>query len=177
MPQTKLHDGRLLAIRGATKADAPALLDYLAHIGGESPNLTLGAAGLHPTLEEEQAYIAAAAPPNLLLLGFVDGQLAADASLTAPRPAQTRIRHTAELGLSVRKAFWGRGIGTAMLQALLHAARQNGQTRLLYLGVRDGNAPAIHLYEKCGFRETGRLPGFFEVDGRYDDEIYMALHL
>jgi len=31
------------------------------------------------------------------------------------------------------------------------------------------------LYEKCGFKETGRLPGYFFRNGEYHDYIIMSL--
>ena len=48
----------------------------------------------------------------------------------------------------------GRGIGGALVDAVIAWARSNGSTRIL-LDVADGNAPAIALYASRGFLPTG----------------------
>ena len=46
------------------------------------------------------------------------------------------------------------------------------------LGVFADNAPAIHLYHRCGFRDTGRIPRAFHLpDGSFIDEIQMVKFL
>jgi len=52
------------------------------------------------------------------------------------------------------------GIGSALLQALRAAAREQGVTRIL-LEVRESNAPARALYEKCGFKVTARRTFYY----------------
>ena len=56
--------------------------------------------------------------------------------------------------------FRGRGIGRALVEAVVSWARGAGYRRVL-LDVADGNLPAIRLYARCGFAptgETGTLP-------------------
>ncbi|MEY2158228.1 GNAT family N-acetyltransferase [Rhodanobacter sp. FW106-PBR-LB-2-11] len=55
----------------------------------------------------------------------------------------------------------GRGIAAALLEAAVAAARRRG-CRALRLEVRTGNAAAIGLYERRGFRRTGHQPGYYE---------------
>jgi len=45
----------------------------------------------------------------------------------------------------------------------------------LYLFVDKENKPAIHIYEKCGFRVEGELIGEFFVNGVYRDAIRMCM--
>jgi GNAT superfamily N-acetyltransferase len=49
----------------------------------------------------------------------------------------------------------GRGIGGALVEAIAGWARASGAARL-GLWVTSANRPAIALYERCGFRPTGR---------------------
>jgi GNAT superfamily N-acetyltransferase len=54
----------------------------------------------------------------------------------------------------------GSGAGERLIAAVANWARQSGFARLI-LDVADRNAPAIALYERCGFHptgETGALP-------------------
>lgn len=63
--------------------------------------------------------------------------------------------HTATLfGMYVAPRARGRGVGVALVEAVLAEARHRGKDRVV-LEVADGNGPAIALYERCGFVRTG----------------------
>lgn len=53
-----------------------------------------------------------------------------------------------------------RGLGECVLKALLEKATQKGLS-FVTLEVREGNAPAIALYQKLGFSVVGRRPRFY----------------
>jgi RimJ/RimL family protein N-acetyltransferase len=59
------------------------------------------------------------------------------------------------LGMGVAAAFRGRGVGEALLEALLGRARAEG-FGALSLSVEDGN-PAARLYERHGFERLLRV--------------------
>ena len=54
----------------------------------------------------------------------------------------------------------GRGVGRAILDALLEWARQAGAVEI-FLDVRPSNEGAIALYNSRGFVEIGRRPRYF----------------
>ena len=54
----------------------------------------------------------------------------------------------------------GRGIGEALLAALMSGAREDGAA-VFYLEVRDSNVPARRLYEKQGFRIIGKRKDYY----------------
>ena len=87
-----------------------------------------------------------------------------------------RMRHRGELGICVKRAWWGSGAAPALMDALLAFARENGFEQL-NLEVRSDNIRAIRLYEKYGFRKLCVFPGFFKIDGKYIDFDLMALEL
>ncbi|WP_062517990.1 GNAT family N-acetyltransferase [Demequina gelatinilytica] len=60
-----------------------------------------------------------------------------------------------ELGLGVSRSHRGRGIGSALLDALVARARETG-LRGLSLSVEDGNDGARRLYVRSGFVTVGR---------------------
>lgn len=62
--------------------------------------------------------------------------------------------------VAVRPDYRGQGIARMMLEELLGNARREG-IRAFTLEVRAGNAPAIALYERLGFRTEGVRPGFY----------------
>lgn len=88
---------------------------------------------------------------------------------------------------SLAHTFWihavyvhadARGIGASvkLLQAAIDHARGNGARRVA-LWVNGVNPPARKLYERLGFRETGRIPGGIQVAGEFVDDVLMTLEL
>jgi ribosomal protein S18 acetylase RimI-like enzyme len=64
----------------------------------------------------------------------------------------------------------GKGVGTALVEAVENAARQR-RCRALRLEVRTDNHSAIKLYERLGYRRIGTLPAYYQdgADGwRYE---------
>ena len=64
--------------------------------------------------------------------------------------------------IAVDSAVRRRGIASALLEALLTSAREEGASRVL-LEVRVSNDAAIGLYEKAGFRRLCVRPRFYEA--------------
>lgn len=63
--------------------------------------------------------------------------------------------------LAVAAAHAGRGVGSQLLHAAELYARAHGRLRLT-LEARYDNRLAIKLYEKLGFRNFGRYPGYYD---------------
>ena len=55
----------------------------------------------------------------------------------------------------------GNGIATAMLTLMENEAHKAG-VKKIFLEVSTQNAPAVALYEKFGFIETGRRPKYYD---------------
>lgn len=62
--------------------------------------------------------------------------------------------------LAVAPEARGRGVGSLLLDAALHAAAERGAAALT-LEVRADNAAARALYERHGFTMTGRSPDYY----------------
>ena len=84
-----------------------------------------------------------------------------------------RNRGSAHIFLAVIRAFWGRGVGRALFQALEDWARTQGLHRL-ELTVQVHNDRARALYEKLGYEVEGRKRQSLVVDGEPVDEFLMA---
>ena len=97
-------------ITRARPEDAAALLDYLKIVGGETDNLSFGAEGVPLAPEEEQAYLRTQvdSPDHVQYLARVDGELIGTASLNR-KPG--RMRHRGVFGISLKRAWWGCGLG------------------------------------------------------------------
>ena len=88
-----------------------------------------------------------------------------------------KIRHRAEFGISVDKAYWGLGIGRALTEACIECAKKAGYAQL-ELEVVAENRSAIGLYESAGFVEYGRNPkGFRSRFTGWQEVVLMRLEL
>lgn len=88
--------------------------------------------------------------------------------------AVPRRAHAAELGMTVRDDWQGRGVGEALLRAALDMADRWLPLRRIQLTVFVDNTAAIGLYRKHGFEVEGTLREFALRDGRYVDALMMA---
>ncbi|HEV2111895.1 MAG TPA: GNAT family protein, partial [Gammaproteobacteria bacterium] len=169
-PRThQLKTGASLLIREAGADDARAVLDYVEAVSGESDFLAFGPGEFELDEAAERAVLRryAESANQLYLLGLVDSALAAALIFSAaPRP---RLRHCGELGMSVRKQYWGLGIGSVMLDALIAWAQSAGGIKKVNLRVRTDNLRAIRLYERKGFAIEGTLRREMYLGGRYFD--------
>jgi len=68
------------------------------------------------------------------------------------------------LTIAVRPAYWGKGIGSALLDALVDAARDHDCTEM-FLEVRVDNARAHGLYLRRGFEDIGIRRGYYQPSG------------
>jgi ribosomal protein S18 acetylase RimI-like enzyme len=82
--------------------------------------------------------------------------------------------HVGVLGMGLLPPFRGQGVGTALIRRTLAAARAFGFHRV-ELTVRENNTRAIELYNKIGFETEGVQRHAVEVDGAYENLIFMAI--
>jgi RimJ/RimL family protein N-acetyltransferase len=173
---TTAADNRPLILRQAQADDAAAVLAYVDQVCRETDFLTFGPGEFTLTLEQERDYLAHCreAETCLYLLALMEGEIVG--SLTFQAGKRRRVRHAGEFGISVRQAFWGLGIASALIDALVAWARERGIVKI-DLRVRADNARAIALYERKGFVVEGRLTKEICVDGVYYDHLCMGLDL
>lgn len=163
----------LFVIERARPEEAAALLDYLKFIGGETDNLSFGAEGVPLDLETEQDYLRSQceSTDNVQYLAKVKDEIIGTASLNRKHK---RMSHRGVFGISLKKAWWGCGAASALMEAILAFAKENDFEQL-NLEVRSDNARAIRLYEKYGFRKLCTFPHFFKINGEYVDFDLMNL--
>ena len=88
-----------------------------------------------------------------------------------------KLRHRAEFGISVLRAYWGLGLGRALTEACIQCAKEAGYEQIELTVVAE-NERAIALYRKAGFVEFGRNPrGFRSRTSGYQEIIHMLLAL
>ncbi|MFC0401097.1 GNAT family N-acetyltransferase [Paraburkholderia rhizosphaerae] len=84
--------------------------------------------------------------------------------------------HRMMLGIGCEPAFRRQGIGTMLMRYAIDFAVANS-IEWIDLCVFGDNAPAIALYERFGFIESGRRPDRFRLLGRRVEDVMMTLHV
>ena len=168
------------SIRHAVPADAAAVLEYLKGLADE-PDIPLN---LEPgcitmTVDQEEKILAGilAADNAVYRVAVADGQIIGIINCQGKTRmmAPQLVRHVAELGLSIRKDWRGKGVGTALMEDVIAWAKNTGFITRLQLEVYTTNTRAIRLYERLGFVHEGCRKHAIRRGGKYIDNYTMAL--
>lgn len=161
-------------VRPAQAKDAEASVALALAVGGE-PERWLISTNDWRSVSEERRYLKAVQrwPHAAVYVAEAEDELVGRLSLS--RDTHPASMHVADLGLMVAKAWRGRGVGSALLEAAVEWARSVGVAKI-ELHVFPWNEPAIALYEKFGFEREGYRKGQYRrSDGEIADVILMAL--
>ena len=113
--------------------------------------------------------------------GFTLGAFRGDAlvgAITLERDPRTKVRHVGHvIGTMVYADEIGRGVGRALLDALIERAAADDELQSLTLTVTAGNAAAERLYARAGFTVFGTQPRAIRVGDRYFTKQHMVLNL
>jgi putative acetyltransferase len=157
-----------ILIRALEPADVEAVAEVMAGRRVVAGTLQLP----WRSVEERRERLVQRSPDVHRLVAEVESRVVGVASLhlqTGPRR-----RHCGDIGMAVHDDFQGRGVGSALMAALIDLADNWLGLRRLELYVYVDNAPAIRLYEKFGFVSEGTARDFAFRDGRYVDALSMA---
>ena len=113
------------------------------------------------------------AAPHDIVLGAFEGDalVGVVGMFVDPR---AKVRHRGHVfGMYVPAERAGRGIGTALVRALIAHARGCEGLDALVLTVTAGNDGAVRLYERAEFVAFGREPGAVRVNGTPHDKLHM----
>ena len=174
----QLRTGKTLTLRQVRPEDARAMLDYLERTSAETHFMVRLPEEVTFSLEEEQAILAEclSSDRRIMLAAFAGDCIVGNVAI-APVGERYKVRHRANLGIAIVQEYCNCGLGTILMQEGILFAGEAGYEQA-ELGVFADNAPAIHLYHKCGFWDTGRIPRAFHLpDGSYIDEIQMVKFL
>ena len=164
--------------RECTEADASAMVAHMCCVGGETDYLTYGADTFNISERKEASFISRFSRSVCDVIFVAEcvesGEIAGVGIVESMRGS--RLSHSSEISLTVMRNYWGMGIGSHLMEMMIDHAKAVG-THALTLYVRADNNRAISLYEKYGFRNTGRTPDFFKIGDCYFDAIHMYLAL
>jgi phosphinothricin acetyltransferase len=156
-------------IRDARTSDAEAIAAiYAHHVLHGTASYDYEPPSVADTLAKIERIAAAGWP---FLVAEADGQVAGYAYATQFRD-RAAYRFTCENSIYVQPDWIGRGIGKALLHALIDRAAACGFRQMV--GVIGGGEPAsVALHAACGFREVGRLSAVGWKNERWLDSVYV----
>jgi ribosomal-protein-alanine N-acetyltransferase len=147
-----------IAYRRASAADAGAI----AAVQARSFDLAWSAFDIEALLESDPSVSLIASDAGVCC-AFVVGRIVVD---------EAEI-----LSIATRPDIRGKGLAGRLLALWMGAIRDAGATRA-FLEVADDNEPARRLYERAGFRITGRRPDYYHRrDGATGDALLMMWEL
>ena len=123
------------------------------------------------SVDSRRARNAASPPGTTRLVAVIEGKVVGVIGL---QRFENRRAHVGSIGMAVHDAYAGRGVGTALMAAVIDLADRWLNLKRLELEVWVDNAPAIALYEKFGFEREGLLRAEGFRDGAYADSLAMA---
>jgi phosphinothricin acetyltransferase len=159
-----------LVVRDAADADMPAIQAIYAH------HVLHGVASFEevpPSVQEMAERRASVLKAGLpYLAAELDDTLVGYAYATAyrPRPA---YRFTLEDSVYVAQGLDGRGIGRALLRALIERCERGPWRQMLAVIGNSGNAGSIALHRRLGFQPIGTLRSVGFKHDRWVDTVLM----
>ena len=162
--------------REALKTDAAALLVHVNAVGAETDNLSFSGDTFKISEERESKFIDRflRSRDDIMLVALDGARVVGNAIVERNRVE--RYHHRAEISITVNKEYWGKGIGSKLMEMMIDFARNVG-IEILYLEARADNERAIKLYKKYGFCEIGLYEKFFKINEKYYDAWLMMLKL
>ena len=158
-----------IVIRAQEPEDIAALTELL-----NQPRALWGTLQLpYASVASRRARSEATAPGRTAtrIVAVIDGKVVGSLGLDR---FEGRRAHVGAFGMAVRDDYAGRGVGTALMTAMIEQAdRWLGLTRL-ELNVFVDNVRAIALYERFGFEREGLMRSYAFRDGAYVDSLAMA---
>ncbi len=173
-----LKDGRTCTLRNGTEQDGLALLEIYQLTHAQTDYLLSYPDESTLTAEQEAQFLKEKleSENEIQLLAVIGGIVVASAGVGCVGK-KDKVKHRATFGISVDKAYWGLGIGRALLEACIECARDAGFVQM-ELEVVAENKKALALYESVGFEEYGRNPkGFRSRLSGWQELVLMRLDL
>ena len=154
-----------LRLRCPCKEDAP----QIAELAGDNDVAEMTATIPHPYPEGvAKAFVARARESALLghdltLMITLGDDEATVVGLVSARPGPSDC---ASIAYWIGRRYWGRGIATEAVSAMLALIFSRTATRAVITNARVTNPASVRVLEKCGFRRIGMSEQRFPARGR-----------
>jgi L-amino acid N-acyltransferase YncA len=157
----------VITIRPATESDWPAIWSMFSNVTRTGESFAYGPDT--PVAVARKLWFDPPATPFIA----EEGSLVLGTYYLRPNQPD-RGSHVANGGYMVTEEARGKGLAVLMCQHSIETARAQGFRAIQYNYVVSTNTAAVHVWEKCGFRTLGKIPGGFRHDSHgYVDVLIM----
>jgi L-amino acid N-acyltransferase YncA len=158
----------VVTVRPLRPGDYPAVARIFAE------GIATGDATFETTVPDWEAWDAAHLPEHRLV-AELDGEVAGWVAVV-PYSRRAVYRGVGEESVYVAEAARGRGVGRALLGALVESARAGGLWTL-QAGIFPENSASLALHHSLGFREVGVRERLGQLNGAWRDVVLLELRL
>ena len=172
-----LKNGKTAVLKSPCAEDAQKMLNYVIKACGQTEYLLRYPEEWNISIEQEESWVNRnrTSHDDLVVTCFVGGEVAGTCGIHFK--SELKAAHRADVDIAILKEYWNLGIGSAMFEELIAAARKRG-TEIIELEFLEGNERAKGLYEKFGFRIVCEKPNSIKLkDGTYLKLFYMQKYL
>ena len=163
-------EGSTPIVRDSTAADMPAIQAiYAHHVMHGFASFEEAAPGVEELRSRRESVLALGLP---YLVAELDGRVAGYC-YAGPYRARAAYRYSLENSVYVREGLGGRGIGEALLRALIERCSAGPWRQMIAVIGDSANEPSIALHRKLGFRHVGTLEAVGFKFGRWVDSVLM----
>ena len=156
--------------RAATEADIPAITAiYAAEVRDFVNTYEYASPDEAEMLRRMREVLAGGYP---YLVAELDGAITGYAYASAFR-SRAAYRWTVENSVYVAAHAQGRGVGAALLQALISECEARGFRQMVAVIGEAANSASIHLHQRFGFRHIGSFPGIAWKQQRWLDTVFL----
>lgn len=159
-----------LSIRNAAESDIPAITAiYAVEVSDFVNTYEYEVPDEAEMLRRMQDILARGFP---YLVAEADGEVVGYAYAGSFR-SRAAYHWVVENSVYVAAIAQGRGIGAALLQALIDACQARGFRQMVAVIGEPTNTASIRLHERFGFHHIGTFPGIAWKHGRWLDTVFM----
>ena len=163
-------------IREAHTEDAEKVIRYIIKASDETDFMLSGSDERELDVKKEEEFLQSIQKSitTKMFLYEIDTEIAGICNLKGID--KVRVKHRVNLGISVLKKYWGKGIAKKLILNAIEYCKNNS-IKKIELTVRTDNERALILYRNIGFVVEGELKKFFCIDGVYYNCYMMALFI
>ncbi len=112
-------------------------------------------------------------PDDLNLVAIIGNEIVG--TINVQRGIYKKNRHTANLGIAIKKQYREMGIGTELIKRAIKWAFEQNILKM-NLEVFSSNEKAVSLYKKLGFEIEGVRRGQFVIENSFVDDVLMTIY-
>lgn len=148
--------------------------DYGAVAAIFAEGIATGLATFETEVPSWEAWDAAHLPKHRFV-AELDGEIAGWIAVV-PYSRRAVYRGVGEVSVYVAERARGRGVGSALLEAVVEGAR-DGSLWTLQAGIFPDNVASLELHRRLGFRVVGVRERIGQLDGEWHDVVLLELRL